>query len=166
MSVCNNMKTLDDLKNKLTIDEHALEIALREHPQLMYDAGMQLATSISQRDESKQKLDEIEALVDKELRQAAATSGEKTTEKEIESNKKLDKRVKAANDDFLESKLTAQQWQVLKDSFEQRSYALSKLVDLYIANYYSTIERKSDVDLKTVQSQRVKQALVNKRVRP
>jgi hypothetical protein len=132
------MTDIKKLEAKLAINEHALDVALREHPDLFYKVAVELALAISNRDEAKQDLEETEAEVDMELRKDAALISVKTTEKEIESNKKADKRVKSANDRFLAERLNAARWTALKESFEQRSYALSKLVDLYLANYYSS----------------------------
>ena len=161
------MADLKHLELKLKIDEHALYIALREHPDLFYQVASELALAISNRDEAKQDLDEVEAEVDMELRKDAATSGEKTTETQIQSNKKLDKRVKAANDVLLEQRYNAAKWTALKEAYESRSYALSKLVDLYLANYFSSHEDKKTgaTTLREVQSRHVKEELASRRKR-
>lgn len=159
---------LKRLKAGLRIDEHALDHALRDHPDLFYDVGLELALAISNRDEAKQDMEEIEAAVDAELRRAAAVSEDKVTEGQIASNKKLDKRVKAANDKFLEQKLNAANLSALKEAYEQKSYALSKLVDLYLASYYSSNEDKKTGApiVRDVRSQQVKDNNRAVRVRP
>ena len=156
------------LEAKLKIDEHALDIALREHPDLFYQVATELALAISNRDEAKQDLDEVEAEVDIELRNAAAISGEKTTETQIQSNKKISKKVKSANDKFLAERLNAAKWTALKEAYESRSYALSKLVDLHLANYYSSNEDKkvNGPALRDVRAQEVRQANQRARVKP
>lgn len=131
------------LETRLAIDEYALDVALREHPDLFYQVASELALAISRRDEAKQEVDEVEATVDKELRRSAAMAGDKITEKEVESNKKLDKKVQTANDNFLEKRLEAAKWTALKEAYEQRSYALSKLVELHLANYSSDVGERS-----------------------
>lgn len=159
---------INELKKGLRIDEHALDHALRDHPVLFYNVSAELALAISNRDEAKQDLEEVEAVVDMELRKSAAVSGERTTEKEIESNRKTDQRVKSANDKFLVEKLNAANLAALKEAFEQKSYALSKLVDLYLANYYSSNEDKKagGPTLRDVRSQQVKDVNKSARVRP
>ena len=136
------MKDLKELEDKLQINQHALDEALREHPDLFYKVASELALAISNRDEAKQNLDELEAEVDIDIRKEAAVSGEKTTETQILSMKKIDKRVKAANDTFLAERMNTGKWTALKEAYESRSYALSKLVDLYLASYFSTQEDK------------------------
>ena len=160
------MTVIKQLEDKLQINQHALDVALREHPDLFYKVASELALAISNRDESKQDLDELEAQVDIELRNAAAVSGDKTTENQILSNKKVDRRVKAANDKFLAERLNTAKWTALKEAYEARSYALSKLVDLFLASYYSNQEDKKTnaPALRDAQANQVKEANRNKRV--
>jgi hypothetical protein len=159
----NDLKHLED---KLKIDQHSLDTALREHPDLFYKVASELALAISNRDEAKQDVDEVEAEVDMELRKDAATSGAKTTEKEIESNRKVDKNVRAANDRFLAKRYEAAKWTALKEAYEARSYALSKLVDLFLAAYYDANEdkRSGGVTLRDARASQIKEANRNKRV--
>ena len=156
---------LEEYREKLLINEHSLETELRDLPKLVDDIGQEHVLVIADRDEAKQELDEIEAKVDAEIRRDAAIADEKITNPEVESQKKLNPKVKAANKKFLDLKLEASQWGVLKEAVEKRSYALSKLCDLYIANYYSEIEKKGSGDFKTVQSQRAKQELKERRAK-
>jgi hypothetical protein len=159
---------LQQLEQKLMIDEHALDVALREHPDLFYKVASELALAISYRDEAKQELDQIQAQVDSELRKAALISDQKITETSIQSNKNVDKRVIAADDKFLEKRYNAAKLTALKEAYEQRSYALSKLVDLYLANYYSTQEDKKTggAAVRDVQADRVKEVNRARRVTP
>jgi hypothetical protein len=133
------MADLKQLEAKLQINEHSLDVALREHPDLFYKVASELALAISNRDEAKQDLGVVEAAVDMEVRAEAARLNEKTTEKEVQSQVKLDKKVVSANDKYLSESLNTAKWAALKEAYESRSYALSKLVDLHIAGYYSDI---------------------------
>lgn len=160
------MTDIKNLESKLAIDEHALDVALRDHPDTFYRVAMELALAVSLRDEAKQDLEEVEAEVDMELRKDAATIGAKTTEKEIESNKKVDKNVRAATDRFMEARYNAAKWTALKDAFEQKSYALSKLVDLYLGNYYSShdsVKPANGSTLRDVKAQHVKTEMSEQR---
>jgi len=157
---------ITQLEDKLKIDQHSLDVALREHPALFYEVATELALAISNRDESKQDLEQIEAKVDMDLRADAAKIGAKTTEKEIESNKKVDKEVVSANEKFLAERYNAAKWTALREAYEQRSYALSKLVDLYLANYYSDQQDKKTgaTDFRTARANNVKEENRRKRV--
>lgn len=158
-----NIKQLED---KLRIDEHSLDVALREHPELFYRVATELALSISKRDEAKLEMDQIEAKVDMDLRADAAKIGTKTTEKEIESNKKVDRKVISVNEKFLAERYNSAKWTALREAYEQRSYALSKLVDLYLANYYSSQEDKKTgaTDFRTARAEHIKEENRRKRV--
>jgi hypothetical protein len=134
------MSNLKQLEEKLQINEHALDVALREHPDLFYQVASQLALSISKRDADKQALGEAEASVAMELRAKAARLDEKVTENSIAAQVKSDKRIVEANEAYLNAHFEAAKWAALKEAYESRSYALSKLVDLFIANYYSSNE--------------------------
>lgn len=157
---------LKQLESKLQINEHALDTALREHPDLFYKVASELALAISNRDEAKQDLSVIEAEVDAQVRKEAARMNEKTTETEIKSLVKLDKKTIAANDKFHEESYNAAKWAALKEAYESRSYALSKLVDLYIANYYSSNTDKTTggPSLRDMRANQVKEQNRNKRV--
>jgi hypothetical protein len=157
---------ITQLEEKLKIDEHSLDVALREHPDLFYKVATELALAISNRDEAKQALDVIEARVDMDFREDAAKIGAKTTEKEIESNKKVDRSVIAASAQYLEEKYNTAKWQALESAYESRSYALSKLVDLYLANYYSDKQDKKTgaTDFRTARANNVKEENRRKRV--
>lgn len=158
------MTDLKKLEDKLKIDQHALDIALREHPDLFYKVASELALAISNRDEAKQDVDDIEATVDMELRRAASVSEDKVTEKAIESNKWADKRVVSANDKFLEARFEAAKWAALKEAYESRSYALSKLVDLYVVGYFSDkSDSKHDNASYELQSSQIKKVNATRR---
>ena len=134
------MADLKQLEAKLQINEHSLDVALREHPDLFYKVASELVSAISYRDAAKQAIIEMEAKIAMELRDEAAKNDEKITDKTVEASVRNDGRFKAANENYLEEHHKAAKWAALKEAYESRSYALSKLVDLYISNYYSSNE--------------------------
>ena len=155
--------TIKQLEDKLRIDEHALEVSLREHPELFYKVATELALAISNRDEAKQDLEEVEALVDMEIRKDASAVGGKTTEKEIDSLKKADERVITASDKFMEERYNAAKWSALKEAYEQKSYALYNLTELYISNYYSSNENAGKVTVREAKAQKAREVINERR---
>jgi hypothetical protein len=154
----------DELEAKLLIDEYGLDVSLRENPDLFYKVSFELAYAISERDEAKNNLAKIEAEVDKRLRRDAAIGGTKTTEKEIECNKQLDREVIEASEKYMDRKLAASLWEVLKEAYEKRSFALSSLVDLYSANYFSDVgERNAKDRHSSAQVQQIKMEAARQR---
>lgn len=156
--------TLAQLESKLKIDEHALDEALRDNPDLFYQVSQRLALAISARDEAKLILEETEAEAAMELRKEAEANDEKFTDKSVEAQVKLDKEVQKTARRFADYKSEAAKWTVLKEAYEQRSYALNKLVDLYLANYYGNFE-KTGGDYKNVKAKEVKEELATRRKR-
>ncbi len=131
-----NDKIISDLEKGLLIDEHALEYALMDQPSIFYKVASLLADSISERDAVKQDKEIAEARVDARIRHDAEVSGEKITEKLIEGRKILHKDVAGVSNELLRLNAIVGKLLALKDAFQQRSYVLNKLTDLYIANYY------------------------------
>lgn len=128
---------IKDLEEGLLIDEHELHAALQMQPDFYYRVSKAYALLLSQRDEAKQTLQVIEAEVDVKLRREALENGDKVTEKEIESRKRIHRDVMAANDDLLTLNHKLGEVLALKEAYQQRSYVLKDLVALYIGNYYS-----------------------------
>ena len=127
----------------LRIDQNALEVALQEQPELFHRVSKALAVEISLRDEAKQLLAETEAEVDLSIRKENHKKEIKMSEAEIAANKRMDSDVKADATTYLNLCKTTNKLIVLKESFQQRSYALKELVSLYVANYYTASEHSA-----------------------
>jgi len=148
-----DIKLLEDLEDGLQIDEHALDEALQQQPDLFYRVSKHLAVLTSRRDAAKMSVAEAEAQADGLIRReiqkqldvdARAAEKKKSgsrrpenTVQAIEAMKRLDPDVQDAMDDFLALNAAVGQFGALKEAFQQRSYVLKDLVSLYIANYYS-----------------------------
>ena len=158
--------SIEELEQALSIEEHALEDECRAQPDSFYHVAKQLALVISRRDAAKQSLEEEEARADGDIRRAAEQEDEKVTETQVKSMVKIDKAVVTARKSLSELNLKVGVLSALKESFQQRSYALSHLVDLYIHNYYGEV--KSDHrsgDMKTADANNAKTQLHQMRQR-
>ena len=94
--------------------------------------------AISRCDEYKQIQKECEALADAKIRHDAEVSGEKITEKMVESQKLLDRKVIEAKDALFKSAKQVGELEALKDAYSARGYAIRDLIQLYLANYYGS----------------------------
>lgn len=130
---------LNRLEKGLRIDEHALDEALMDQPDLLYDVSKHLALLISRRDAAKQELATVEAWVDGVLRRAAREQDSKSTEAEIKARLRVDSRVVEATEVYLRLSHAAGQFAALKEAFQQRGYALKDLVALHLASYYGEV---------------------------
>jgi hypothetical protein len=153
---------LTDLEPGLKIDQNALDEACAHHPDLFYRVAQRLADETSFRDAAKEQLANTEALVDAEIRDDWRET--KSTEKEIDSRKRLDPRVEEARKRYLDYCHSTAQWAALKDAFLQRSYMLKSLGELYISNYYSDTSPKS-APVANVQADRARKLMQEERVR-
>ena len=126
----------DELEEALLIDKEDLDSVNETHADLFHRVSKQLALLISRRDAAKLEKEDIEARIDARIRHDAEVHETKLTEKQVESEKRLHKDVQAAVN--RQSQLNEQvgRWSALKESFQQRSYALGHLADLYVSGYF------------------------------
>jgi hypothetical protein len=154
------MSNLQHLEAALVIDENALEDALQAQPEAFYRVSKALAFAMSRRDAAKKTLEEVEATVDLNHRAIAAANDQKVTERALESMRILHSDVKIARDGYIAFEHKFNKLRALKDSFEQRSWALNKLVDLYIHNYYGeTSHRVVDDTVKNLKSRQAREGI-------
>lgn len=136
----------EELEDLLRIDEHNLSDSRRTHSELFHRVGKQYKRALSRRDEAKLILKRAEAEIDGMVRDEAAAprrgrngddKPQRITEKEVESQKILHPTVRNATDQLLECEQELGMWEALKESYEQRGYALRDLIRLYLAEYFS-----------------------------
>ena len=129
---------ITDLEAGLRINEHELDGALQEQPELFYHVAKELALMISQRDQAKQRLAEIEAEVVVTIKEQARSQDLKITDKEVDAKKETNEDVLAAAKDFYQLSAMVGKLGALKEAYVQRSYVLKDMVALYINNYYGS----------------------------
>jgi hypothetical protein len=123
----------DELKTKLKIDVDYLDRALIEQPSLFYTVADQFAMAVAERDAAKLELDEKMAELDQDIRAEAVSLGEKVTEASIQRRLATLPTIKDAERNLLEGKAKADEWQALKEAYQQRSFMLRELVALQLA---------------------------------
>lgn len=131
-----------ELEGALRIDEHALEEALRDQPMLFYRVGAAYAMEISRRDAAKQALQDAEAESDLGVRREAQEDERKITEGEVRAMVQIDGGVVRARARLNQLSESVGRLAALKEAFQQRSYALKSLCELYVANYFSGSEQR------------------------
>lgn len=132
-----------ELEEGLQIDEHALEEALRAQPEMFYRVSKALALEISRRDGAKQALQDAEFKADLRVRGQAERQEKKTTEGEVRARVHGDDEVVFSREEYARLAESVGKLSALKEGWQQRSYALKSLCDLYLANYYSASENTS-----------------------
>lgn len=160
--VDNGTVLFSQLEAGLSIDPHNLNDALAEQPTLFYHVAKQLALEISRRDAAKQTLAEVEASADQGIRDHAETNEFKLTEKDVESQKRLDPNVQQCIKVLADLEYRTRRLTALKDAFQERGYALKGLVDLYSISYYAESTGPSK-QLKNVQAELTMQEIARTR---
>lgn len=132
------MVTYDELKKGLPFDKHALDECLQEQPESFFTVAETLALTISRRDEAKTELANVEAKVDDEIRTDARDEDRKITEKEIDAQKQLHPKVRAAHTKLSDLSLEVGKLYALKEAFVQRLDAMKTMAKLHSENSYAT----------------------------
>jgi hypothetical protein len=130
---------LAELEQGLLIDENALDEAIERQPDYFHRVSKRLALLISRRDAAKQFLEDEEARIDTNLRHLAKKNDDKLTESEIKAQIRLQPEIKLARKEHHRLSESVGIYTALEKSFQQRSYALGHLVDLYISGYFGNL---------------------------
>lgn len=136
--------SLDSLREGLEIDKLDLDEVLISQPELYYHAADRHVECTSKRDSLKLDLSELEAEIDKLVREKAAEDGEKITEATVRSRVITSPKVSKLNRDLLAAQEDVARWAALKDAYVQRQKILGDLVSWTISTRnHESIERQS-----------------------
>lgn len=125
--------TLEEARRALMIDPDDLDTCLIEQAQLYHNVADAYELAIADRDAIKLELEELEAELDEGVRRKAARDEEKLTEGQIKAKLRTMPRISDMHHKYLTAKGLAGRWSALKESFDKRSFMLTKLVDRQIA---------------------------------
>ncbi len=126
---------IDDLKQYLQVDKHALDEELVRQPSLFYRISELYVEAVAVRDSQKEKLAVIDAEIEQEIRRKL---GNKCTEGKVKGILLLDEDHHQAAEMYLDAKRKADQLQALKEAFHMRGYMLRDLAQLFISNYFTS----------------------------
>lgn len=168
--------SLRNLKKQLPIDKYQLDDVIVEQPILLSDAGYLLSRISSAKDAAKSKSDNLYAEISNQVRRQASLhegryQGLKLTEARIDSEVKLDPRYIEVLNSYNDLKMLESQATTIKESFEARGRMIKLLVDLYLAEYWSTTapSRSSEQTLQKMNEHEVesiRKAQAERRSRP
>lgn len=134
---------LDQLADAVVIDKHNLDECWVEQPDIFWRVADQLAKANNARDKAKLERDRVITEVGAELREdheaAVARAGKgRVNETQLAREIEQDDRVVDARNEYQRLVYQAERWLALKESYQQRSYALKDLSNLHLAQYYQT----------------------------
>jgi hypothetical protein len=117
----------EELREALIIDDDDLDKCLVEQPSLFYSAAEASSLADSKRDTVKLELKELKAQLDQDIRRKAIEDEEKLSETQLTNRIITLPVVKALERKLLALSKEAADCSALKESYEQRSYALKDL---------------------------------------
>lgn len=124
---------LERFKGNLAIDKDDLDTCLMEQPESYYHVSEAYVNAVALRDATKLELEEVTAKEDQAIRASALATERKLTETAVQNELRTLPSIMALNRKLLDQRAAADNWQALKESFQQRSFMLRELVALYIA---------------------------------
>lgn len=127
------IKAIEDLRTELRIDEDGLDDCLMQHSEFFYKVARANAEAVGERDQLKLDLENAEVEIDAQLRKKYADNDEKVTETALQKLVRAAPKVMKLHQEHLTAKREADEWSALLSGFQQRSFALGKLVDWKIA---------------------------------
>ena len=135
---------MEEYHELLQIDRNALDENLVEQADIFHRISNEYALAVSRKDEANENLKQTDARLNLEIREQLESDGKKATEKVVESEVLNHKdHIDAANS-YLEAKHRADSFAALKDAFQQRSYMLREVIELYISGYFVSESHKTD----------------------
>lgn len=151
-----NTDLIDQLRVYLEIDKHGLDDEIVKQPSLLLQVAEAHAEAIAERDSCKEELATVDAELDGQVRRKLEKVKEKVTEAAVKHGIQTSQKHGDAFDTYMTAKTKADKLLALKEAFQNRSYMLRDLVQLYVANYYdqSSVQGNSRSDSMTYQHNR------------
>jgi len=125
-----------ELEERIAIDRDALDEEIVSFTSFFFHVGQGYAQAVAMRDAAKEDVSVYEANLSREVRAAAVNSGDKLTEAAITARVTADDGRVELYERYIQAKLTAERWNVLRDSWQQKGHMLRELVELHKINYF------------------------------
>jgi len=126
----------EELEEGIHINPDALDTELCGHIENYHLVSKGYKKTLEQRDSLKKDLKNIHADLTFEVRDTLQDAYGKITESMVAAQIEKESRHRKLVDQLSVAEAELGRWEALKQVYEQRSYALNKMVDLYIAGYF------------------------------
>lgn len=124
-------------RDRLRIDRNRLDEELQQQAALYAQVGERCALAASVRDDRRERLKRVDALLFLRIRDRLLESGDRFTEATLNSMVLTHAEHREAARLHAEAVHQCAQWEAMREAFQQRSYALKDLCQLFIAGYYT-----------------------------
>jgi hypothetical protein len=138
------MITVEEARRGLVIDTKRLDEELRFQPEIFYEVATRAVTIASERDELKDSKDRTWSSRFISEKMEGKIDGKQLSDKTAETFADVSEEVKEATKKFLEKKKEADEWLVLKESYQQRSVMLKELCGLQNSGNYGEVVRSKE----------------------
>lgn len=128
--------SIAEAERGLIIDKADLDEENIRNPQMYYDVSSALVEASYQRDQQKATVEGLYAELDRQQRAKVLPSGKSPSETAIKIMIGEAPKMRAAEALLLKLTHDVSLWQAMKESYQQRSYSLKNLGELYSANYF------------------------------
>lgn len=161
---------LEELASYLRIDPHDIDGELVRKGEIVWRVGRNAALAGADRDAAKDFVAQVEADVLLIEREFALKHNAKASVAEVQAYVSTNKKVLEAKKDYIYFRRVAAEYDALLDAFTKRSFALNKLADMKVAEYYNhdtahTDKRDARTDYREEQTRRNKEAIAEERRR-
>ncbi len=154
------MIDIAEFRGYLKINKAALDDEVIQQPSLLFAVSEACAEATARRDKLKEQLATVDAELDFEIRESAVV---KFTDTAIKAQIQIHKDHTVAFKNYLAAKQQADVLSALKDAFQQRSYGIRDLCQLFIANYFEESSVRGNSNTDTVAYQTRREAMAEKR---
>ena len=127
------MNDLEYYKQKLIIDKNNLDDCIIEQPALFQQVSSIYTQRLAERDYAYEQYKKEYARLFVEYK----NSGEKLTDKLVDSMILTSPTYVEKRNEFLNKQQEANEWAALKEAYAQRNYMLKELSNLFSASYYT-----------------------------
>jgi len=125
--------TLNDVRENVKPDKHALDDHAIQQPQFVSDVIDKFVAAKDARRRAKQLVDELYAELDAELRK-----GDKISETQIKMRITLMPKMQKAERVLMDAELQEDQWWAAYEKVKAKGYSINFLGDLYQTGYFTT----------------------------
>lgn len=134
--------TIDDYRNRIALDRHALDLAAEEQPELFLQIADEHVLATSRRDAAKDELLRTDARLGREARAEqekayVAKTGSKPTEGSVADAVLGQQEHLEAADKVSRLNREVDEWGALRSAMEHRKSMIRELATLYAAGYYT-----------------------------
>jgi hypothetical protein len=138
------MISKEEARRGLVIDTKRLDEELRFQPEIFYEVASTAVAVASERDALKDKKDRTWSSKFISEKMESKMDGKSLSDKTAETFADVNEEVVQVTRDFLEKKKEADEWLVLKESYQQRSVMLKELCGIQSSGNYGEVVRSRE----------------------